>query len=116
MLPKKISELSFMNNRIRVVCRKRPLNRRETVSRYTDVVTCNDGAVFVREPKVKVDLTRFTEEHTFQFDASFDDDATNESLYESCVSTLVNGFLNDSAKCTCFCFGQTGSGKTYVSL
>ncbi len=98
-----------------MVCRKRPLNRRESSSRYTDVVTCVDSAVLVREPKVKVDLTRFTEEHTFQFDGSFDDDASNEVLYESCVSSLIEGFVSDSAKCTCFCFGQTGSGKTYVA-
>lgn len=111
--PKKFRKF-FMNNRIRVVCRKRPLNRRESSSRYADVVSCVESAVLVREPKVKVDLTRYTEEHTFQFDGSFDDDATNEDLYDSCVSPLIEGFLTESAKCTCFCFGQTGSGKTYV--
>ena len=105
-----------MNNRIRVVCRKRPLNRRESSCRYTDVVSCIDDAVLIREPKVKVDLTRYTEEHTFQFDGSFDDDATNENIYDSCVSPLIDGFIQDSAKCTCFCFGQTGSGKTYVFI
>jgi kinesin family protein 2/24 len=101
-----------MTPRIRVVCRKRPLNRREISNRYTDVVTCDSSAVFVREPKVKVDLTRFTEEHTFQFDGSYEDTVSNEELYNSCVQSLVLSFLEDKAKCTCFCFGQTGSGKT----
>jgi kinesin family protein 2/24 len=100
--------------RIKVVCRKRPLNRKEVATRQQDVVKCTDSAVIVREPRLKVDLTRFIDEHTFHFDDAYEEDVSNYELYKSCVYPLVSAFVCDSAKCTCFAYGQTGSGKTYA--
>ena len=102
--------------RIKVVCRKRPLNRKELASRQQDVVTCEDAAVMVREPRLKVDLTRYIDEHTFHFDDSFEEDVSNYELYKACVYPLVASFVSENAKCTCFAYGQTGSGKTYANL
>jgi kinesin family protein 2/24 len=100
--------------RIRVVCRKRPLNKKEVNTRQQSVVSCDNSAVMVREPRLKVDLTRYIDEHTFLFDDAFEEDISNFELYKACVYPLVSSFISDNAKCTCFAYGQTGSGKTYV--
>ena len=88
------------------------MNRKEIATRQQNVVACVEGAVLVREPKLKVDLTKYIEEHTFQFDNAFEEDVSNDKLYEGCVNPLVDAFLLSNAKCTCFAYGQTGSGKT----
>ncbi len=79
-------------------------------------MTCEEGAVVVREPRLKVDLTRFIDEHTFLFDDAYEEDVSNYELYKSCVYPLVSAFVADNAKCTCFAYGQTGSGKTYAYI
>jgi len=103
-------------SRLNVVVRKRPVNKKETESCSANVVTCRDNGVFVTEPKLRVDLTKYVEEHTFQFDHSFDAGITNEELYEVCVRPLVDAAFNVQAKCTCFAYGQTGSGKTFTMM
>lgn len=108
--------MKVMSQRIRVVCRKRPMNRKEVHSQHQNVVACSSGAVLIREPKLKVDLTKYIEEHTFQFDNAFDESVSNDQLYAECVCPLVDCFISTHAKCTCFAYGQTGSGKTFTML
>jgi len=103
------------NSLLSIVVRKRPMNRREIQSQQSDVVMCKNSAVIVREPKLKVDLTRYTEEHNFLFDQSFDEHTTNEQLYCSCVRPVIDAVFQ-RAKCTCFAYGQTGSGKTFTMM
>lgn len=103
------------SSRLSVVVRKRPLNRREIQSSQQDVLDCRNNAVIVQEPKLKVDLTRYVEEHNFLFDASFDETVSNEQLYVACVRPIIDAVFN-RAKCTCFAYGQTGSGKTYTMM
>jgi kinesin family protein 2/24 len=98
-----------------VVVRKRPLNRREVQQQQQDVVICRNSAVIVREPKLKVDLTKYVEEHNFLFDQSFDETVTNEQLYLACVRPVIDAVFQ-RAKCTCFAYGQTGSGKTFTMM
>jgi kinesin family protein 2/24 len=63
----------------------------------------------------KVDLTKFIEEHYFQFDNVFDADKDNQAIYETCVQPLVvETFKGNNT--TCFAYGQTGSGKTYTMM
>ncbi|KAF4657698.1 Kinesin-like protein kif24 [Perkinsus chesapeaki] len=100
-----------------MVIEKRPLNRRELAAKGGgDVVACRNGAVVVSEPKLKVDLTKYVEEHTFQFDEAFPENTSNAELYEVCVRPLVSSLFSRKAKCTVFAYGQTGSGKTYTML
>ena len=100
--------------KIRVVVRKRPLNSKEGVAQ--DVVQLMDGnSLTVEEIKTKVDLTKFIEEHFFQFDNVFDVDQDNRAIYETCVLPLVVETFK-GAKTTCFAYGQTGSGKTYTMM
>lgn len=103
------------NSRLSVVVRKRPMNRNEVDNKQTDVVLCRNSAVIVREPKLKVDLTRYVEEHNFLFDQSFDETVTNEGLYQACVRPVIDAVFQ-RAKCTCFAYGQTGSGKTFTMM
>jgi kinesin family protein 2/24 len=59
--------------KIRVVIRKRPLNKKETARNDTDIINViSKDQMIVREEKVKVDLTKFIEETNFKFDAVFD--------------------------------------------
>lgn len=103
------------SSRLSVVVRKRPMTKRESQSNSQDVVVCKGNAVVVREPKLKVDLTRYVEEHNFFFDSAFDETTSNEQLYIGCVRPLIDAVFK-GAKCTCFAYGQTGSGKTFTMM
>ncbi|XP_024386692.1 uncharacterized protein [Physcomitrium patens] len=101
--------------RIRVVVRKRPLNKKEISRKEEDIVTISDtdSSLTVNEPKVKVDLTAYTERHEFVFDAVLDQQVSNDEVYRSTVEPIVPTIFNRT-KATCFAYGQTGSGKTYT--
>lgn len=38
--------------------------------------------LLVHEPKTKVDLTKYLENHKFRFDYAFDDTSSNELVYK----------------------------------
>lgn len=81
---------------------------------YCTITLCAANAtLYVHEPKVKVDLTKFTECHAFTFDDVFDHDIDNDSVYMRAVRPLI-ATLFKAGKGTCFAYGQTGSGKTYT--
>ena len=64
--------------KIRVIVRKRPLSKKELAKSDSDVVEIRNGRqVVVKELKTKVDLTKFIEEHSFQFDLAFNEQTTN---------------------------------------
>ena len=65
--------------------------------------------------RMKVDLTKYIEEHLFSFDNAYNDDADNMQIYQECVLPLVSETFK-GAKTTCFAYGQTGSGKTFTMM
>ncbi|CAD2219921.1 kinesin family member 2/24 [Angomonas deanei] len=98
-----------MNNRICVAVRKRPIKEGE------DVVETPTPNCIVNEPKIKYDLTPYTERHTFTYDKVFSEKDGNADLYRDCCLPLIETvFSNGNA--TCFAYGQTGSGKTHTML
>ncbi|KAL5140980.1 Kinesin-like protein KIN-13A [Glycine soja] len=100
--------------KIKVVVRKRPLNKKELAKKEDDVVTVADNAYLtVHEPKLKVDLTAYVEKHEFCFDAVLDEHVTNDEVYRSTVEPIIPTIF-ERTKATCFAYGQTGSGKTYT--
>ncbi|KAJ3216537.1 Kinesin-like protein kif24 [Dinochytrium kinnereticum] len=105
-----------LNDRIRVCVRKRPLNKKELRSNQPDIapITGKRGLT-INEPKVKVDLTKFVEQHEFTFDEVFDCDSTNDEVYRRTAWPLVE-YIFTGGKATCFAYGQTGSGKTFTML
>ncbi|MED6144942.1 Kinesin-like protein KIN-13A [Stylosanthes scabra] len=100
--------------KIKVVVRKRPLNKKELAKNEDDVVSVSDYAYLtVHEPKLKVDLTAYVEKHDFCFDAVFDENVTNDEVYRDTVEPIIPTIF-ERTKATCFAYGQTGSGKTYT--
>jgi len=68
--------------KIRVVVRKRPLNRREVNKSDPDILRVeSDNSMVVREVKTKVDMSKYIEEHKFTFDNCFGEESTNEEIY-----------------------------------
>lgn len=104
------------NQRIRVCVRKRPLSKKEIVKSEKDIVTVEGRkGVTVNEPKIKVDLTKYTEKHRFMFDEVFDEVANNLEVYTRTAQPLVDSIFH-KGKATCFAYGQTGSGKTFTMI
>lgn len=74
--------------KIRVIVRKRPLNKKEYQKNDIDIIEVrNSQTCIVKELKYilinyrnKVDLTKYIEEHHFNFDQVFDENATNEMV------------------------------------
>ncbi|KAF4350476.1 hypothetical protein G4B88_018032 [Cannabis sativa] len=118
--------------KIKVVVRKRPLNKREMSKKEEDIITIapNSNCLTVHETKLKVDLTEYVEKHEFVFDAVLDEDVSNDEVYSESVEPVVP-LIFHKTKATCFAYGQTGkfnifnmkngvqklgfwSGKTYT--
>ncbi|CAL5047983.1 unnamed protein product [Urochloa decumbens] len=101
--------------KIKVVVRKRPLNRKEISRKEEDIITVDAYAnsLTVHETKLKVDLTEYMERHEFVFDAVLDDDVSNDKVYNETVEPIIPAIFQRT-KATCFAYGQTGSGKTYT--
>ncbi|KAK3164823.1 hypothetical protein QOZ80_1AG0025270 [Eleusine coracana subsp. coracana] len=101
--------------KIKVVVRKRPLNKREISKKEEDIIDIEQrsNSLTVHETKLKVDLTEYVEKHEFVFDAVLDDDVSNDEVYQETVEPVVPAIFNRT-KATCFAYGQTGSGKTYT--
>ncbi|CCW64230.1 unnamed protein product [Phytomonas sp. EM1] len=103
-------------SRIVVAIRKRPLNAGEATSGLEDVMESNNAnEIILKEPKVKVDLRKYTHIHRFYFDEVFDETCTNENVYQRTARALIDTVV-DGGLATCFAYGQTGSGKTHTML
>ena len=101
-------------HQICVAVRKRPMNKKELMKKDIDVITIpSKNLLLVHEPKQKVDLTRYLENHMFRFDYAFDENADNEIVYRYTAKPLVNTIF-EGGMATCFAYGQTGSGKTHT--
>ncbi|XP_014275080.1 kinesin-like protein Klp10A [Halyomorpha halys] len=99
---------------ITVCVRKRPLNRRELAKKDVDVITVpKKDLIVVHEPKLKVDLTKYLENHEFKFDYAFDEYCSNDTVYKFTAKPLVDTVF-EGGMATCFAYGQTGSGKTHT--
>ncbi|KAE8726370.1 Kinesin-13A [Hibiscus syriacus] len=92
--------------KIKVVVRKRPLNKEEISRKEDDIVTVRENVLTVHEPKLKVDLTAYVEKHDFCFDAVLDEHATNDEVYRETVEPIIP-IIFQRTKATCFSYGQT---------
>jgi kinesin family protein 2/24 len=96
------------SQKITVCVRKRPLNKKELANFDYDVVTVPTGSeILVHEPKTKVDLSKYLDNHNFRFDHVFDDDITNATIYRFTAAPLVRTIF-EGGFATCFAYGQTG--------
>lgn len=102
------------DHQITVCVRKRPLNKKELAKRELDVISvATKDQMIVHEPKSKVDLTKFLENHKFRFDYALDEKCSNELVYKYTAKPLVQTIF-EGGMATCFAYGQTGSGKTHT--
>lgn len=101
--------------KIKVVVRKRPLNKKEIAKKEEDIITIDPhtNSLTVYETKLKVDLTEYVEKHEFVFDAVMNEEVSNDEVYAETVEPIVP-IIFQRTKATCFAYGQTGSGKTYT--
>lgn len=99
--------------KIKVVVRKRPLNKKELAKNEEDIIDTHSNAVKVYETKLKVDLTEYVEKHEFFFDAVLNEEVSNDEVYHETVEPIVP-IIFQRTKATCFAYGQTGSGKTFT--
>ncbi|CAO3590061.1 unnamed protein product [Absidia cylindrospora] len=107
---------SDLNQKIRVCVRKRPLNRKELEKGEKDISPCiGTRSLHINEPKLRLDMSRYIEQHSFTFDDVFDLDTANYKVYERTALPLVK-YIFEGGKATCFAYGQTGSGKTFTML
>lgn len=108
--------MSEKEPKIQVIVRKRPLNSKELSKGDTDILHITSSeTLLVREQKLKLDLTKYIEEHHFTFDGVYNEQTSNHSLYISAVQPIVQASFQ-GAKVTCFAYGQTGSGKTFTMM
>eukprot|EP00750_Incisomonas_marina_P033738 INCI9942.3.p1 GENE.INCI9942.3~~INCI9942.3.p1 ORF type:complete len:552 (-),score=106.13 INCI9942.3:1226-2881(-) len=112
--PRPFGELDLGPSKICVAIRTRPVNDTEKKRKQHESVSCINPRVVVHECKFAVDgITKYLENHEFEFDCTFGPQHNNDHVYRGCVSPLVaKAFCG--GKATCFAFGQTGSGKTYT--
>ncbi|KAK7271913.1 hypothetical protein RJT34_28183 [Clitoria ternatea] len=99
--------------KIKVVVRKRPMNKKELTKNEEDIIETYSNCLTVHETKLKVDLTQYVEKHEFVFDAVLNEEVTNDEVYRETVEPIVP-IIFERTKATCFAYGQTGSGKTYT--
>ncbi len=100
--------------RIRVIVRKRPVNKVEaSLSGGVDVIHPLDfgdyGKILVYQPKTRVDLTKEMETIPFAFDNVYDEVSTNLQIYQRSLRNLIQPFFRGQWS-TVFAYGQTGSG------
>jgi hypothetical protein len=110
MLRKRLhNQIQDMKGAIRVFCRFRPMVQRErdggdtVAARRVDAFTAE-----VIDPKRRHN----TDDKGFQFDAVFDSDTSQETVFADCrelVQSAVDGY-----NVTIFAYGQTGAGKTWT--
>ncbi|PQM35184.1 kinesin-like protein KIN-13B isoform X2 [Prunus yedoensis var. nudiflora] len=123
--------------KIKVVVRKRPLNKKELAKNEEDIIDTLSNSVTVHETNsslilsslfyqyqcfyvsefvldvLQVDLTEYQEKHEFVFDAVLNEEVSNDEVYHETVEPIVP-IIFQRTKATCFAYGQTGSGKTYT--
>ncbi|THG17440.1 hypothetical protein TEA_006830 [Camellia sinensis var. sinensis] len=95
--------------KIKVVVRKRPLNKKELAKNEDDIITIESrsSSLTVHETKLKVDLTEYVEKHEFVFDAVLNEEVSNDEVYRETVEPIVP-IIFQRTKATCFAYGQTG--------
>ena len=109
----------YLDMRIRVVVRKRPLSKSERLKGGVDIIHPlgyrDHGKILVYQPKTSVDLTKGIKTETFAFDNTYGESSTNLEIYKGSVRHLIQNFF-EGQKVTCFAYGATGSGKTFTMM
>jgi len=100
--------------KLHVCARKRPILPKEELKGEVDAISCANPKIILHESRIKIDgKTKYIENHDFTFDNTFNQNESNEDVYQFTVQPLIDLILNQGIV-TCFAYGATGSGKTYT--
>jgi kinesin family protein 11 len=88
----------------------RPPSSIEIAARTPQVIKCDEA---VREVTLTQNINGKQFGRTYHFDKVFAPDTTQERLYDSAISPIVDEVLQ-GFNCTIFAYGQTGTGKTHT--
>ncbi|XP_075693841.1 kinesin-like protein KIF18A isoform X2 [Rhinoderma darwinii] len=113
---------------VRVVVRVRPPNEKEKLANFTNVVQVVDKHILVFDPKVEEvnffhsrsaahrDISkRKSKDLKFVFDGIFDENSTQQEVFEQTTKVVLDGVLN-GYNSTVLAYGATGAGKTHTML
>lgn len=97
---------------IRVLCRVRPMNKKET---ELNEACCID---FITKQTIKINVRDKEKEskptpHEFTFDRVFDTSTTQSQIYEETAKPVVKSII-DGFNGTILAYGQTSSGKSFT--
>jgi len=92
---------------VQVVCRVRPMNKREVAGQCKSVVD-------LREDRKTLVVDGATSQD-FHYDHCFGPESTQDQLF-STVGEPLTASVADGYNGTIFAYGQTGSGKTHTIL
>ena len=85
--------------------RKRPIFKKECTQGEIDAVSCSNPVIRVHEPKLKVDgITKYVENHTFNFDNTFNEKEDTEDIYAVSLRPLLDRLFSNGVV-TCFAYG-----------
>ncbi|KAG0241566.1 Kinesin-like protein kif21b [Actinomortierella wolfii] len=92
-----------MNTAVKVALRVRPLTLQEQINNCAECI-----AYVPNEPQIGI----VGSDKSFTFDYVFDEESTQQQVFEQCAKELVEKFVA-GFNVTILAYGQTGSGKTY---
>lgn len=115
------------NSNMKVVVRVRPPNEKELIQGKVNVIRVIDDYMLTFDPKEE-DLSQINSQKNrmsvldkrirdlnFAFDRVFNDQATNEDVFEHTTKSIIESVL-DGYNCSVFAYGATSAGKTHTML
>lgn len=127
------SSKSQQSSNVKVVVRVRPTNSQERENGCKTVVKAIDDYMLVFDPKTDSEATRYVnralpmkrrqrtamdrrhKDLRFAFDRVFNEDATNQEVFELTTYSVVDSLLQ-GYNCSVFAYGATSAGKTHTML
>ena len=100
-----------MAGNVRVICRTRPLNRKELDRGGYNILDFSEdgGTVTIRNP----DESKGPSKHSFNFDFCFPPTTSQAQVYDVCAQPILEDVFK-GYNGTLFVYGQTGSGLFFV--
>eukprot|EP00736_Rhodelphis_marinus_P012167 Rmarinus@m.14411 len=98
---------------VRVLCRIRPLNKREAEMELNAVE--DERVDFDVTDGQRIDVATLFHTDTFAYDRIFESTTSQDDVFKDCAMPAIQDVL-DGYNGTIFCYGQTGSGKTYTMM
>ena len=97
-------EIETKTPKIRVCIRKRPVSKKEESRKEKDIIKVEKDSIVVYEDKQRLDLSKYTEKHGFEFDNVFSENVSNIEIYNMVIRPILH-FALEGGKSSCFAYG-----------